>query len=473
MFNPRVGLITFGDERPNEWEKVFKNLTEPRHKAALDYYRQLPVELIASEEVARTRQDILGQVKKLASAGVSVLIAHTPCWTAPNLVVYGVQEMNLPTILLSNKSPATHGSVGFLGAAGALDQIGYPIARVREDFENNGAVARKTLPFIRAASTAVGLRGKVFGLFGGRSLGIDTGSIDPMQWRRMFGVDVEHIDQLEIIRRAELIDEGPVGDTVKWLTQHVNSIDYDKTVLTPEKLAYQIRCYLATKEIIAEKGLDFVAVKCMPDLSTHYVPQCISAALLPGPYDAQGRKETVAMSCEADSDGALTMEILKQVSGGKPVLFGDMSYLNEELSTIYVPNCGAMSTWYAARSDDPAENLKHVQLRPVIRPGGGALTYFTAAPGPLTLARLYRKSGSYHMAIIPGDTVTLSPHDLQSFVDARGAHQLPTAFVKVSADFDELLDSFASNHVSGVAGDYVEELRLLCDLLDITCQVFD
>ena len=167
------------------------------------------------------------------------------------------------------------------------------------------------------------------------------------------------------------------------------------------------------------------------------------------------------------------MEILKQVSGGQPTLFGDMSYLNEEISTIYIPNCGAMCTWFAARSDDPAENLKEVTLRPAIRPGGGAVTYFTASPGPITLARLYRKSGDYHMAIIPGDAVRLSAEDMQAFVDARGAHQLPTAFVKVTADFDALLGTFGSNHISGVAGEYVEELVHYCELMGIAYQIFD
>lgn len=472
MLKPRVGLITFGDERPHEWEEVFKNLTVPRHKEALDYFRELPVDLIASEEVARTRAEIKQQVKDLASAEVSSLIVHIPCWTAPNLIVYGVQEMDLPTILVSNKSAATHGSVGLLGAAGALDQIGYPIVRIREDFKDGAAVAEKTLPFIRAASAIMNMRGSVFGLFGGRSLGIDTGSIDPMQWRKLFGVDVEHIGQLEIIRRADQMEDLAAQKTVDWLVENVSTVDYNQNVLTPEKLAYQVKCYLATKEIIKEKGLDFVTVKCMPDLSTHYVPQCISAALLPGPYDADGDKEPVSMSCEADSDGALTMEILKQVSGGKPTLFGDMSYLNEEINTIYISNCGAMCTWYAARSDEPAENLKHVTLRPAIRPGGGAVTYFTASPGPITLARLYRKSGVYHMAIIPGDAVQLSSEDLQSFVDARGAHQLPTAFVKVTADFDALLGVFGSNHISGVAGEYIEELIHFCQLMGIEYQVF-
>ena len=215
MNAPKVGLITFGDERPHEWEKVFRRLTEGKHSEALAFFRGQPVALHAADAVARTRSDIDGQVAALRAARVEALVAHVPCWTAPNLVLHGVQSMGLPTILLSNKSAATHGTVGLLGAGGALDQIGYRHLRAREDFDSP-ALAGKLLPFARAASAVRRLRGSVFGLFGGRSLGIDTGGFDPMQWRALFGVDAEHIDQLEIIRRAEAMAAEAAEPMTAW-----------------------------------------------------------------------------------------------------------------------------------------------------------------------------------------------------------------------------------------------------------------
>jgi L-fucose isomerase len=289
----------------------------------------------------------------------------------------------------------------------------------------------------------------------------------------MFGVDTEHIDQLEIIRRAEGISEDRTSQMVSWLGQNVDDIAYDQKGLIPDKLAFQVRCYLATKEIIREMGLDFVAIKCMPDLSTHYVPQCMTAAFLPSPYDAEGTKETTAMACEADADAALTLEILKHLSGGSPVLFGDVSHINYKTHTLYIPNCGGMCTWFARRSNNASENLKCVQIRPAMRPGGGGITYFACAPGPITLARLYRKAGEYRMAILPGEGVELSQEDYEEFVKARGRHQLPTAFVKVSVDLDRFIEEFASNHICAVAGIHVHELEQFCRILHIQPVVMD
>ncbi len=470
MTHPKIGLITFGDHRSHEWERVFRPMAEPRHADAMAFLRALPVELHASERIARSREDIETQADALRTAGVEALVAHTPCWTSPNLVVHGVQRLGLPTILLGNKDAGTHSMVGLLGAGGALGQIGYAHLRVREGFTDG--LRDRILPYVRAAAVKARLRGRRFGLFGGRSLGIDTGTFDPMQWKRLFGVDTEHIDQLEIVRRAELVSPIEAERLTGWLAARVRSVSYSST-LTPEKLAFQARCYLATRQIIDEMGLDFVAIKCMPDLTTHYVPQCLSAALLPGPYDADGPREPVMMACEADGDGALTMEILKEISGGKPVLFMDVSYFDDARGTFYLPNCGALCSWYAKREATAEGNLASVDLRPANRPGGGAITYFTTAPGPLTLARLYRVGGGYRMAIIPAETVEVSPEEREAFVRARGSHQLPTAFVKAQVDIDRLVARLGSNHIMGVDGIYAEDLKQYCALMEIESELFD
>ena len=471
MSQPKIGLITFGDNRQHEWEHVFKQMTEPRHREAMAYFEQLPVELVANETVARTKTHIDVQVDALSAEGVEVLVAHIPCWTSPNLVVRGIQRLNLPTVLIGNKHPGTHSTVGLLGAGGTLSQIDYPHIRVREDF--NEDLVQKVMPFFRAAAVKARLRGKMFGLFGGRSLGIDTGTFDPMQWKKLFGVDTEHIDQLEIIRRAELVPEADTKKMMAWLTRSVGKVAYNDDKFTPEKLAFQVRCYLATMEIIGEMELDFVAIKCMPDLTTHFVPQCISAALLPSPYDANGRRDPIMMACEADGDAALTMEILKEISGGMPVLFMDVSHIDDEHNTFYFPNCGAFCSWYAARSEDPQENMKQIELRPANRPGGGAITYFNTAPGAMTLARLYREDGRYRMGIIRGETVDISAEERDTFVRARGSHQLPTAFLKLDVNVERLISEFGSNHVMGVAGNRAEELLHFCELMGIEPAFFD
>lgn len=472
MARPKIGLMTFGDEREYMWDGYFGPLTQPRHEEAREYLASLPLEIIAFDEVARSRDIIERQIEALKAAGAEALFAHTPCWCTPNLSAGAIQRLGLPTVVMTSTSAATHGMVGMLATAGTLSQVGIEHIRVRDDF-GAPVFEEKVLPFFRAASTKSRLQGRRMGLFGGRSLGIDTGTFDPMQWRAQFGLDVQHVDQLEIIRRAELVDDDRVAEMMDWASEQFAGIAYDGVKLTEERLEFQMRCYLANKDINAEQGLDFIAVKCMTELSDHYVPQCISAALMPSPYDAEGSKPSCAMSCEADADGALTMEMLKEISGGGATLFADVSHMDVAKKILYLPNCGGMCSWFAGRSENPSENLGKIELRPSVRPGGGATTYFTAAPGPVTLARLYRVFGEYRMAIIPGDAIRMTEEDLADFVSQRGKHQLPTAFVKVDCDLNHLVDEFGSNHISGVAGHWVKELEQLCDMLDIEAVVMD
>lgn len=472
MDYPKVGFITFGDHRAPEWNKVFKNLTIPRHAKAVEELEKLPIRLISFTEPARSREEINSQVDSLRNERVDIFIAHTPCWTSPNLVVHGVQRMNLFTIMLGNRDMGTHGCVGLFGASGALAQIDISHKRVRLNYDHK-EYKKKILPLIRAASVKTKLAGSVLGYFGGRSIGIDTATFDPMGWKKQFGIDAEHIDQLEIIRVAEKIEQERIDRMRKWIESNAREVQYNDGKMTKEKFDFQIACYLAAKDLCGEHHLDFTAVKCMPELSNNYVPQCMTAAFLPNNFDGdEGAKDATVMACEADADGALTQQILKIISGGMPTFFADVSHIDDERKTIYCVNCGAMCAWYAGREEKAEKNLKNITIKQSIRPGGGGITSFFASEGPMQLARLYRVDGKYRMAIIPCKAINPEKEVIDEFIKARGPHQLPTLFAKVEFDLDGFIEEYGSNHISGVAGIYEEELVEVCKMLDIEPVVF-
>jgi L-fucose/D-arabinose isomerase len=211
----------------------------------------------------------------------------------------------------------------------------------------------------------------------------------------------------------------------------------------------------------------------MPELSNHYVPQCMTQAFLANNADAEGPKDTTAIACEADADGALTQHILKLLSGGKPTFFADVSHIDNSRSLLYCVNCGAVCVYYAGRSEDPRENMKNMVIRQSVRPGGGGITYFNASSGEIQLARLYRKAGKYKMAIIPTEAVDPGKELLEEFVKARGPHQLPALFAKINFSIDDFVREYGSNHISGVEGNYLEELLVVCETLGIEPVVFN
>ena len=470
---PVIAVMTIGDPREHEWNNVFKDIAYDRHAKMTGLLKKLPVELVYEEELPRSVRAIQGLAQRLKARGAQVLLLHIACWTWPNLASVAALQMGLPTVLFANLETGTHATVGLLGAGGALNQCGIRHTRVVDNYHSDtvmGKLESTVLPIARGAAAVEALKGSVFGMFGGRSLGIETGTYDPMQWKRLFGIDCDHIDQLEILRRAQLIEDDRAEKMVAWLSENAGSVHYgDK--FTREAFLFQAKCYLATKDIVKENGIDFASIKCMPDMTGHYTPQCLTAAFLPNTYDAEGEKEAVAMSCEADADAALSMQMLKLVSGGMPTMFADVSCLDPEAGLMYLPNCGAYTAWFAGRSGKAPEDLGKMELREANRPAGGAITLFVAAPGPVTLARLSRANGQYKMCVIKGRMITPSDERHRAFTKSRGKHQLPMSYVKVDMDFDQFVEQFDSNHIAGVGVDCVEEIKQMCALLNIPVTV--
>jgi L-fucose isomerase len=364
---------------------------------------------------------------------------------------------------MGNDRPETSSTVGLLGAGGALDQIGREHVRV---FENQSTSSRRQiLAFIRAAATLDALRGQTLGLFGGRSLGIFTTVTDPAQWQRLFGVDIQLIDQLEIHHLAESLPAEEVDRHGQWLMQKLGGIKYSGQ-FTACAYGRQVRSYLATRELVKHHGLDFVGVKCQPELSDGYATQCIAHMLSNGELDADGGKRVTVHACESDADGALTMQILHLLSGGKPAALLDIRWFDAAQRRWTLANCGAVPAALCATESDPTgfANI-HMEAHVFGEGGGGALPG-VISPQQVTLARLCRKDGSYWMAIVRGETVPVDSEEM-----ARTTAVFPKAFVKTTAGTD-FLNVYGSNHIHMVSGDVSEELIALCRLLEIPWQIW-
>jgi L-fucose/D-arabinose isomerase len=237
--------------------------------------------------------------------------------------------------------------------------------------------------------------------------------------------------------------------------------------LTPEKLERQIRSYYAMRGLIEEWNLDFSGIKAQPELTNHFATMDVTEAFLNDPYDWDGPKEPHVCSTEADMDAALTMQILKKLSG-TPVLFADVRHYHADREIWDLCNSGQHATWFAARSDDPEENLRRVHLHPEVFffPAGGASVHHLAAPGDFTFARLTRLDGRYRMHVMRG---AFESYDDETNEDLmrQSTYEWPHAFARMNAPAEEILSRYGSNHIHAIPGDHVEELKIACKLLDV------
>ena len=128
-----------------------------------------------------------------------------------------------------------------------------------------------------------------------------------------------------------------------------------------------------------------------------------------------------------------------------------------------------MISWYTRQSDNPAENLKEVTLGSVIEKygGNGCHVRYIAGKSKMTFARLFRKAGQYYMTIFTGENQEFPVEKLNETCPAW-----PHLFVKLSVPPNELIGKLGSNHIHGVAGDYVAELKKFCELKNIIPEIF-
>ena len=353
-----------------------------------------------------------------------------------------------------------------LASGGALHHLGIEHFRVAGDIHRK-EVLEKYLTFARCARVVSSLNGQKYGMIGGRSLGMYSAVVSMQDWQQKFGVDVDHLDESEIVRIAETIPEEQVEKAFKWLNENIGEIKYDNHHLTPEKLKTQIRHYEATRQIIDKNKFDFVGVKCHDEMSRHYCTQCLGAAFFNDPYDWNGPKETTVFSCEADGDAGLTMQILKLLTGD-PVIFMDVRHYDPDYDVMVFCNCGSQSTWYAGKSDDPKENLKNVTMYPCLEiySGGGAHVNCMTKAGKATIARLNRTKGRYRMTIIPAEFVELPREKMKETTE-----EWPHVFAKLPFDHSIFLDKFDANHCHAVYGDHVEELKMICKMLEVDVEL--
>jgi L-fucose isomerase len=428
-------------------------------------------ELVRGCEPIGSADAAVSEGRRLADARPDLAILNIPVWAFPHFSMLAARELSGPLLLFSTVDPQYPGMVGMLAAAGSLDQIGRSYARAWGDV-SDPAVIDRVDAHARAGAAVTGLRGSTFGRVGGRPMGMYTAVANLDEWIHRFGVDVEEIDQWEIVRRADQVDAGDVRRAREWLEAHAAGVHYDGAKLTPELLERQIRSYYVMRALIDEHGLDFSGIKGQPELTDHFATMDVAEAFLNDPYDWDGPKEPHVCATESDMDAALTMQMMKLISG-TPVLFADVRYYHGDLGVWDLCNSGEHATWFAARSDDPAENLRHVHLYPegFYFPAGGASIHHLAAPGDFTFARLTRLDGRYRMHVLRGALEQFDESTNERLMRAS-SYEWPHAFARFTASADEILSRYGSNHVHAVPGDRVAELRAVCRYLDIDYDPF-
>lgn len=476
MRSTPIGIVMLNDEREHVYTqnnpenmKVVQAWADFLKKKINNVDGSVPEIITGSEIIVGTRSaQKVGE--ELSRANCRQVIMLYNVWNFPFLCWPFLNSLgDVPVLSLSNNNGQFPGNVGLLATDGALRQAGKRTHRIIGDLDDK-KTQHQVIAWVRASQAATTIKNEVFGCYGGHSMGMETGFAHLTPTLKSLGCTVRQIDQLWLVKVMETIDKKEVTKGRKWFEKLLGKrLKYDGDMLTEKTLETQIRLYLAMKEVNEDKGFDFCGLKGQREMTEHVCLGDVPEMVMNDPYDWNGTKESTVCSTEADYYGAVSMQLLKYISGGLPTLFMDVRLYHPKLDLWDWCNSGNHSSWYAARSWKAEDNFKHVTFHPALKyyfKAGGASVEFDAAPGKMTFCRLGLWDEKPYMIIVRGEQVKLSPKERANLNNMTNP-TWPHVHARLDCTFEEFTGVFPCNHVLGVEGNRVQALVYLCEITGI------
>lgn len=476
MRSTPIGIAMLNDEREHVYTRnnpenmaVVETWTKVIRKNLKNVDGSAPEIVVGSEIITGTRTaQKVGE--ELSRANCKQVIMLYNVWNFPFLCWPFLNSIgDVPVLSLSNNNGAYPGNVGLLATDGALRQAGKRTHRIIGELKDK-KTQQRVLDWIRASQAVTTIRNEVFGCYGGHSMGMETGFAHLTPTLKSLGCTVRQIDQLWLLKAMEKVDKEEIVKGRKWFEKLLGKrLKYDNKMLTPQTLETQIGLYLAMRAVNEDKGFDFCGLKGQRELTEYVCLGDVPEMLMNDPYDWNGPKEPIVCATEADAYAAITMQLMKYISGGLPTLFMDVRLYHPKLDLWDWCNSGNHASWFSAQSDKPEENFKRITFHPALEfyfKAGGASVEFDAAPGKMTFARLGLWDEKPYMVIVPGESVKL-PVTLRKKLGEMTNPTWPHVYAKLECDFEEFVNVFPCNHVLGVTEDRVQALVYLCEISGI------
>jgi L-fucose isomerase-like protein len=345
--------------------------------------------------------------------------------------IYGYPVFNHKGQSFSNGS-----YVSLVMFKGSLDRAGY---RYRYFLGSPGdtAVTDGMVSFSRAASALKSLRRTRIGLVGYSSMGIYPGTFDHLLMRTKIGPDIEHIDSYTVIRMAEATEDAACEPVIR---EYARAAEIMNDV-TRADLVKCAKLYLALKQLVDEKKLSAITVKCQYEFSKEYkMVMCVPLSLL--------AETGTVTSCEGDMLNTVSMVILHFLSG-QIVTYGDL--LNNDRNVIRLSSCG-----FAPYSLGMEGTCKIRKFMP--HPSfNGIQNSFVLKPGTVTVMRLVEDVGSYHIIYTVGKGLDSKLRD----------GYMPNLDVEIGGDVNRFIRNCAGQHFAVCYGDASDDIEGLASMLHI------
>ena len=271
------------------------------------------------------------------------------------------------------------------------------------------------------------------GVVGGQAPGFIAMSADPFVMHRGLGVQLQTYSLIEFENVVKELSEEAVAADV----EAVQALGLEFKDATAEDLPMASRLYLAMRHFFEEENLDALAVRCWPEMPNTFGQW---------PYLGMARlaDEGLAIACEGDADGAIGALIGEMFGMGRCYL---TDWLEHDEETITLWHVGAAPPSLSPPTGEPgaAKLAKHFNI---VKP---TVVESELREGmPLTLFRLWRCDGEYHLTSVDAESVKPRRRLMASNGRARLLDRNPNDWFEAMcyAGMPHHLNVFPGNHTA-------------------------
>lgn len=435
--NVKAGLICVGLEgERNDLGRQF-------HETAKNELTNIGIEIVNPDSIfTLTGEDVRRQTEQCLALGAQSMVYLAGTWLLAQHVVDAVRELKVPFGIWGIPEAASFSSVGANVLHGTLDEMGIP-HWLFYGMPNDREVLRQIKNFTKAAWVKRKLSTARMGVLGGRAISAYPTTADPIQIKKVFGTEAEHIDQMVLLEKAKNIPEEKCAALAERIREK-----YHSAKVPQETLKKCSGVYYALKEMIEEYALDMVTVKCIGEFMDSYCSCCIALSML--------NDEGYLCGCQCNLNALLSGYILTALSG-EPHFFGDVNMVDTKEGVARMIHCGSAPGKLAGGYQD----IDIVEQYEYMGAGRGACTFFCCREGDVTFGTLGRKNGEYVMNIASGSAFKKPKEELAA------VRTWVQAFIRLQCDPMEFYKNLRCNHSVFGYGCHEEALVMLCEMLGI------
>lgn len=419
-------------------------------------------------------------------------------WAYPDFSVSPMAQLpsEMPKLLLGSAIQNFPGNVGLFAAASGTEHVGIRTDRLfverfekHEDYEaaidaflNKGRYRPAYLRTIevkveekhrkKAQTVVKKLRGMIYGAVGPRSMQM-WNKISEADFLKYFGVAREGLDGLRLLKMAEKVPDKRAAKALNFLIRQGMDVRFGqnpKKHLTREMALFQMKVYFALLELKKRFGLDFLGVQDQLDWIEHYPATDLTLGILNNRLRPESDGKTVVAATEADDGAAITMQLLKLVSGGKPVGFNDLRYWDAEKGLYWFVNSGALAPFFAYGSHASLiGSWSERQTYMYFKHGGGTCSVVVRIPGVVTWARFSYRDHKLYLCAGRGTTDVPTEAEWRER-SARCNPEWPHWYLRLCGRVEWKINS---NHPITVIGDYLADLKAVAEELGIPFECYD